>query len=155
MMPGGAVMLGAMFYLVPGTLLVVFSVFMGRRRSWAVVGALVVSALAELFLVVVGAGIATFLFSAGRATPTPAILMTAVWAVLAVAVGQLIYHLARSFEGIRHPPFGEEVRGFELLPAAAVRPVVIGPGTFAPAPPQPGPDPADGKNTTHDPPAPR
>ena len=80
----------------------------------------------------------------------------AVLALLVAALAQLIFHLAKSFEAIRHPPYGREVRGFEPLPVMPAQPIVIGPGpSFGPAPPQPPADPADGRDTTHDPAAPR
>jgi hypothetical protein len=152
--PGRIVFLGSVFYLVPGVLLLVFSVFMARRRLWAVVGALVVSSLAAVFLLVagVGFGLTISLVPTRQSQVVPIFLFVGVWTVFLVSVAQLIYHLARSFEGIKHPPFGEELRGFEVLPAA---PPIIGPAPFAPAPPQPTTDPADGRDTTYDPSAPR
>jgi hypothetical protein len=155
--PARMMFLGSVFYMVPGVLLFFFSVFMARRRFWAVVGALVVSSVAALFVVFAGVGIAIALMASGVRSPTPGVVLLAVWAVFALAFGQLIYHLAKSFEGIKHPPFGEELRGFEVLPAAPLMPgpAIIGPGAFVPAPSQPGSDPADGKDTTYDPAAPR
>jgi hypothetical protein len=151
---GRIVFLGSVFYLVPGVLLLVFSVFMARRRLWAVVGALVVSSLAAVFLLVagVGFGITISLVATRQTQVVPIVLFVGVWTVFLVSVAQLIYHLAKSFEGIKHPPFGEELRGFEVLPAA---PAIIGPPAFAPAPPQPATDPADGRDTSYDPAAPR
>ena len=60
--------------------------------------------------------------------------------LILLALGQLVYHLARSFEGIKHPPYGQEFRGFEPLPVAQV----MGPA----APPQRSADPADSINAT-------
>jgi hypothetical protein len=155
--PRDLMIFGALFYMVPGVLLIVFSVFMGRRRLWAVVGALVMSSLAGVFLLFVGAGLVMSLVATRQTSPV-AFILGGVWAIFALAVGQLIYHLAHSFEGIKHPPFGKEFRGFEVLPAAPVvmpGPGVIGPEPFVPAPPQPPPDPADGRDATHDTPSPR
>ena len=44
----------------------------------------------------------------------------AIIALFGLAVGQLIYHLCKSFEAIKYPPFGQDFRGFEPLP---VRPI--------------------------------
>jgi hypothetical protein len=74
-----------------------------------------------------------------------------VWAVSQLAVAQLLYRLARSFEAIKLAPFGqEEARGFEPLRVTPARQVKIGRGALTRAPqrrsslgPNPG-DPSDG-----------
>jgi hypothetical protein len=46
--PARVVLFRWLYYLVPGTLFLVFSMFMRRRRFWAVLGALVLASLINL-----------------------------------------------------------------------------------------------------------
>lgn len=109
--------LAVLVYLVPGVLYLVFSIFLARRERWAVIGGLVLAsvhgALSLLALVSMA------LVAATGQVPGPAVIPLVVMALVVVALAQLIYHLARSFEAIRYPPFGVEERGFEPLNVAA------------------------------------
>jgi hypothetical protein len=61
--------------------------------------------------------------------------MVGLVALIGLALVQLVYHLVRSFEAIKHPPFGQEYRGFEPIPLAqAVAPPAAAGGPDA-APP--------------------
>jgi hypothetical protein len=129
------ILVGAsLFYFVPGALFLVFSIFLGRRQHWAVVCGLVLSSLMGLFVLFALVGFVLAVLR--RAGEEPAVWMAVPLTVIALfglAFGQLIYHLSKSFEAIKHPPFGQEVRGFEPLP---VRPLVP-PPTEPPSPANP------------------
>ena len=155
--PSPAVLLAWLLYLVPGTLFLLFSVFVRRRRPWAVVGALLITSLSALFVMAAGVAILVAMIAEGEARPVRVVVVLAAWTATEFTIGQLIYRLALSLKAIKHMPFGgaENSRGFEPLPAAQVRSGIIGPQSFAPAPPQPATDPADGEDTTYDPAAPR
>jgi hypothetical protein len=149
--PARVVLFRWIFYLVPGTLFLVFSLFMRRRRFWAVLGALIVVSLINLSLVAMAVGILVALVAQRQARPLTVFAVLAVWAVSQLAGAQLLYRLARSFEAIKLAPFGqEESRGFEPLRVTPARKVKTGQGPFARAPhqrsslgPYPG-DPPDG-----------
>ena len=131
--PAWTLIMVAMFYFVPGTLFLVFAIFLGRRQLWAVVSALVLSSLMEIFFLLGLFGLAvTGLSSFGRGNQVAFAIAVAVMVLFCLAVGQLIYHLAKSFEAIKHPPFGQEIRGFEPLP---VRPIVVPQAPIDPTPP--------------------
>ena len=155
--PSPAVLVAWLLYLVPGTLFLVFSVFMRRRRPWAVVGALLLTSLSALFVSMAAVAILVGMIAEGEARPVRVAVVLAAWTAAEFTIGQLVYRLALSFKAIKHLPFGaaDNSRGFEPLPAARVRSGIIGPQSFAPAPPQPATDPADGEDTTYDPAAPR
>lgn len=101
-----------LLYFAPGALYLVCAVFMRRRRTWAVVVAMVVAGMQLLFLLV--GLIALIVTQPMRETPAIFIPL-GVMALLIVALGQLEYHLARSFEAIRQSPVDVQ-RGFEPLP---------------------------------------
>jgi hypothetical protein len=101
---------GGMMYFVPGMLYVLCSVDLRRRQVWAVIVGIVLASIQLLFvlfgLLGVTVGLANCLIP-----------------LIGVALAQLIYHLSRSFEAIKHPPFGQEAaRGFEPLPVAQTIP---------------------------------
>lgn len=154
---GGMFVVGSLVYLVPGVAFMVFSVFLGHRKFWAVVGALVVSSMLGLLILVSAASVSILVLSSE--TPVFIAIMLAIFLFLLVAIGQLIYHLAKSFEAIKYPPFGQELRGFEPLP---VRPVftVQAPAPSAAAdsstpPSKPPAELVDTTDTTDGPAAPR
>lgn len=135
---------GAAVYFVPGLLYIVFSIYLGHRKVWAVVATIV---LASVQLLVVLLGIAVFAVTfllPHSDLPAMALLPMGIAALLAGALGQLIYHLSKSFESIRYEPVAAWDRGFEPL---AVRPPT------APASAGPGSDrpPATGVHATGDP----
>jgi hypothetical protein len=114
-------LIGSLVYLVPGLLYIVFAIFAKQRQLWAVIAALVLASIQCLFVL---ATLVTFTFvvlAPNSGAPTAVFIPLALLAFVAVALAQLIYHLAKSFEAIRHPPFGREEHGFEPL---GVRPAV-------------------------------
>jgi hypothetical protein len=111
-------MMGVLFYLLPAAGFFVCAYYVKRRRSWAVIVSLVLASLGCLF------GLVTLIAGAVMMSQQPwhpAMLIPIVLAALIVAAfGQLIYHLARSFEAIQYSPPDE--RGFEPIMAAPVSP---------------------------------
>ena len=95
-----------LIYITPGILYLLCAIFMKQRKSWAIILALVVASLQLLFT----------LFSAAmigfqsRINIIPLVIVL----ILFAALGQLIYHLSRSFEAIKYAP-PEEQRGFEPM----------------------------------------
>ena len=109
---------GAMAYLVPGIAYILCAIYLRRRQLWAVIVGIVLASI-QLLLVLFGlVGIAVGLANAGSVVPVFLFVYLGLIVLVGVALAQLIYHLARSFEAIKHPPFGEEIRGFEPLPVA-------------------------------------
>ncbi|MEA2734505.1 MAG: hypothetical protein QOE14_956 [Humisphaera sp.] len=107
-----------LFYVAPGASFIVLSVFVARKRAWAVIVSICLASLACLVALLGLAGIAYWLTSA---TFQPPMLFPLGLALLMVfAFAQLIYHLAKSFEVIRDAPPNE--RGFEpiMVPPAPV-----------------------------------
>ena len=123
---------GALFYFLPGALFLLFSIFLGRRQHWAVVCALVLSCLMGVVLLIGLVGFFFAIIQRGENQDVGMAIPLAIVGLFALATGQLIYHLSKSFEAIKHPPFGEEIRGFEPLP---VRPVEGAPAPVNPRPP--------------------
>ena len=125
----------ALVFFIPGALFIVLSMFLGRRQSWSIVCALVLSSLLALFFLFAFTGYVEVVLREEELSVWTAIPV--VLALFGLAVGQLIYHLCKSFEAIKYPPFGQDFRGFEPLP---VRPVVSAPvDPPPPANPQSGP----------------
>jgi hypothetical protein len=119
-----------LFYLVPGACYLVFSTFLANYRPWAVTATLVVTALHFLLVLVAGGGTVMTFFTAPMVTPGMW-AMAGIFALVLLALGQMVYHLIKSFESVRHPPFGREVReGFT--------PVFPTTPTAPPPPPPPG-----------------
>lgn len=158
---GGPMMWSSVFgvavFFLPGVGYVVASVFLGRRQLWAVVVGLVLASVHALLVALGVLGMVVGLVSTGGREPMPLLIFLVIWGLLLLALGQLIYHLGRSFEAIKLPPYGQEVRGFEPLPVAPVMgpavPVVptapAAPGASgASEAPQPASDPADSRDTT-------
>jgi uncharacterized membrane protein YqjE len=130
---------GTLMYLVPGLLHIVFSIYLGHRKFWAVVGALVLASIQLLFVVFGAIGVVAMTISAaGPGQPFTTIMLLLI-VFVAAALAQLIYHLSKSFESIKYPPYGIEVRGFEAIPmahAAGMPPPAAPAGESDAAPPQ-------------------
>ena len=120
-MPTWTMVMVALVYFIPGASFMTLSIFLGRRQHWAIVCALVLACLLAFFFLFAFAGFAVAVFSRGEAPEVWMVVPVAIVSLFGLAVAQLIYHLSKSFEAIRHPPFGEEFRGFDPLP---VRPAV-------------------------------
>ena len=112
--PGGVpwvALIGMLFYLAPGICFIVFAVFLARRQFWAVVASLCLASASCLLML---GALAFFVTFALRDDFQPILLVPlGVIALIVVALGQLIYHLARSFEAIRIVEPQE--RGFEPI----------------------------------------
>lgn len=114
---GGAVAAtaGTLFYLGPGALYLVFSIYLARRQFWAVVGAIVLASV-QLLVVIASGGIALiFLLNPHVGLEPVMAIPTLLILFVALALAQLIYHLSKSFEAIKHPPYGQEFHGFEPI----------------------------------------
>ena len=134
---GGVILMGvaSLLYLVPGVLYVLCAIYLRRRQLWAVIVALVLASVQLLFLAIGLLGVVIGIANSRGAATSFALVYLGLIGLVAAALAQLIYHLARSFEAIKHPPFGAEVRGFEPLPVAPLPlPPGAGGGTDA-APP--------------------
>ncbi len=146
-------MLGALVYLGAGGGFLLFSIFLGRRQFWAVVAALVLSSVVSFFWIAGAVALVVAILSGGGGTGTavPVAFAVSALALVIAALGQLIYHLARSFEAIKYPPFGQEVRGFEPIPVMPAPPVFGPSAAIPPPPPQLPPGSVDSRDTTHGP----
>jgi len=104
-------LISAMFYLGPGVLYLICSIFLKQRKFWAIVVGLV---LASLHLVFLFAGSFAYVAVLLSQEFSPWMIAPAVMIIAFIlALAQLIYHLAKSFEAIKYPP--DEQRGFEPL----------------------------------------
>ncbi len=101
-----------MAYIGPGAAYLVFSIYLKQLRFWAVVGALVLASLQ----LAMGAIITIVIVIAAVSRPlNQFILMSlAIMALVGVAIAQLIYHLAKSFDAIKYISMDEQ-RGFEPI----------------------------------------
>jgi hypothetical protein len=119
---GGAgslgIALGALFYVAPGAAYLVLMIYLKRRRFWAVVATIVVAAVQCLFMLM--GMVFGLIFAARGNAPAVTYVVAAFLAFVCLALAQLIYHLALSFDAIKHLPLDEQ-RGFEPL---MVTPVV-------------------------------
>ena len=108
-----AVYIIPLFYLVPGVLYILFSIFLRQRQQWAVIASLALVGVHELMALL----ILVRLVLSGVAVNW-VLIVVLVW-ILALA--QLLFHLAKSFESIR--AYQELVpRGFEPLPPTNLPP---------------------------------
>ena len=100
----------AIFYILPGVLYVLCAIFMKRRKTWAVIVALVLALLHLLSTSFFGIAL---LIGINPAPGQEPFFWAAVCIVhlFAAAFGQLVYHLSTSFRAIRAMPVGGE-RGF-------------------------------------------
>jgi hypothetical protein len=87
-----------------------------------------------MFVLVGVVAMLVFSFAPNSDMPTPFLIGVGVMAVVVLALAQLVYHLARSFQAIREPPYGRDERGFEPVmatpamnqPAASNQPIEPG-----------------------------
>jgi cytochrome bd-type quinol oxidase subunit 1 len=102
------VMIG-LFYFMPGVLYLVCAIFLKRRQPWAIVVGLTLASVQMLLIVVA----AVTLFAVTALGDSGSMIRMTVMVLLLGAFGQLIFHLCKSFEAIRHSRI--EQRGFEPL----------------------------------------
>ena len=115
-------------YFGPGALYLVCAVFIARRRTWAVITAMVLAAI-QLLFITFGMVMFVIMFLSNAGT-TPTYVMSfplGIMLLVILALAQLEYHLSKCFEAIRLAPLDVQ-RGFEPLPPAPVIPVVSTPG---------------------------
>jgi hypothetical protein len=117
-------MIGALFYLVPGVLYIVFAIYVKQRQFWAVIAGLVLAAAQFLFLLVGFVATLVMYFLPDSDLPRPFLVVIGVMGLFTLALAQLVYHLARSFQAIQLPPYGKDERGFEPV---GVHPVLVQP----------------------------
>jgi hypothetical protein len=104
-------------YVGPGVVYFVTAIYMKRRQFWAVILALVMASIQLLFALL---GISVLLIAEmRRPASSVAMIPAGVMIFVILALAQLIYHLALSFNAIRYTPV-EEQHGFEPLMAQAV-----------------------------------
>lgn len=124
MRSGGIIMLmmvSMLTYMIPGVLFLVFSVYLSRKRAWAIIGGLVLTSISLLVLLI---GVVTTTYAVSQFGQSPAVLIAfAVFALFIAAFVQLIVHLSKSFNALRHTPVDQQ-RGFEPLPPVPVLPPI-------------------------------
>jgi len=112
---GAALNVGVLIvYVGPGVIYLIVSMYLQRRRFWAVVVALVLASIQLLFSVFAGAALVFFAFSSGGIGGF-SIIPVVVFVFVILALAQLIYHLALSFEAIKYEELGQNPHGFEPL----------------------------------------
>lgn len=106
-------LLAMLVYVGPGVAYLIFSIFLKERKFWAVVAALVLASLQLIVVLVSGIVIGASVATRGIG-PRTGDLLGFVFALglVGLALSQLIYHLALSFESIKYIPL-EVQRGFE------------------------------------------
>lgn len=118
-----------LFYLGPGILYLVFSIFLARRRLWALIATMALAGVQVILMAIAMAVLLVMLSSFAGGAPSAMVwIPLAIMVVLIAAIGQLIYYCARSFPVIRQPLI-EQQRGFEPLQvtAAMIEPTMIAP----------------------------
>jgi hypothetical protein len=108
-----------------GVAYLVFAHFIKRRQFWAVVAALVLTGLVSLLALLSTVASVIAIVASGATASRPAWMTLGVQALVLAALGQLIYHLARSFAALKLAP-PDEARGFDVLPVAVVPTDVAG-----------------------------
>jgi len=110
-----------LFYFGPGVAYLIFTIYLKRRQFWAVLSSLILASIQLLFALVVAITllIVSMIKSAHNVNFVIAPLL--LLGIVILALAQLIYHLALSFEAIKHVPV-EEQRGFEPLMVQPIAP---------------------------------
>ena len=117
-------MLSLVLLLGGGAAYLVFAHFVGRRRFWAVVSALVMTSVLLLMCVVglVATLVVVLVVQPGLRRSSFGLIGPGIYALATLALGQLVYHLARSITALNMVPPGEVGRGFEVMPVADTDP---------------------------------
>jgi hypothetical protein len=112
----------SLVYFLPGVLYILVAVFLRQRQFCAVVAALVMASI-QCLLTLIGLVMVVGTVAIGaRSMPSIALIPLGLLVFVIVALAQLIYHLARSFESIKYGPI-EGQRGFEpILPPSPPTP---------------------------------
>jgi hypothetical protein len=115
------ILVASLMYFGPATCYLVFASFLAAYRPWAVTATLVVALLNTLLMLLVTCGVVI----ASLAAPSFEWAMAAivgVFVLFLIALGQMLYHLIRSYPAVKLPPFGREgAQGFApVFPAVPV-----------------------------------
>jgi len=102
--------LGAMFWLLPGILYAVFAAFLKRRHEWAIVALIVLASTHGLIALV----------ATVAAAVSANLIITILCLLWVLALAQLIQQLSKSFGVLRLLPL--QGRGFEPVPLARLAP---------------------------------
>lgn len=107
-----------LFYLAPGVIYLLCSIFLARRRIWALITTMTVAGL-QIALMAFGMAMLLYGMVAQRGPSLPLLLWIPllIMFVLILALARLEYHLVRSLQAIRQQQV-EDQRGFEPLSAA-------------------------------------
>jgi hypothetical protein len=105
-----------LFYFGSGVAYLMFSIYLKRRQFWAVLGSLILASIQLLFTIVAAVSLTIITLTKSPNMFNFSIISLNLLGIVSVilALAQLIYHLALSFEAIKHVPV-EEQRGFEPL----------------------------------------
>jgi hypothetical protein len=103
-------------YIAPGACFVFLSIFAARARRWAIIASICLTAVASLGILMLLARMLHAVIA--RNAPGSLWISIGFIALFEVAMAQLIFHLARSFEATRYVAPGE--RGFDLIMATPV-----------------------------------
>jgi hypothetical protein len=113
--------LASLVYLTPGIGYIICSVFLSKRQPGAIVATIVLAVLNVLFILF-GFGVLLVTVARNNDPLMPYILIPiAIGAIFILALIQLIYHLSKSFEALRHPP---TPHGFAPIMFPSTEPVV-------------------------------
>jgi hypothetical protein len=103
-------LIGSLFYVGPGILLLVFAQNITRRKAWALIASIVLVSVMLLFLLLVPV-IIMIIAMTDRWSPFMLIPIS-IAAIFILALAQLIYLLSKSFKALMYYA-PEESRGFE------------------------------------------
>jgi hypothetical protein len=119
-------------YAAPGVCYFIFPIYMMRRKLWAVIASIVLVSVHLLFALLGFSGIIfSTLMTPNQQTPVTLIPLVVIFLVIA-ALGQLLWHLSKSFEAIKYMP--AEEHGFEpILPAQLYVAPQVGQQPIAPS----------------------
>ena len=110
------VVASSLIHLVPGTLYLISAVLLGRRRRSAVISAL---GLVAVHCVMVAGSLAAYSGLLVSQTQNPGFLIGALLVMLLAmaSLGQLFFHLTKSFKAIQYPPL-DDLAGDSVIPVA-------------------------------------
>lgn len=98
-------------YAIPGGVYLIFSIYMKERKFWAILASLIIASAQFILTLIATAAVAINFFLPNKSI---ALFPLAVLIFVLAALGELIYHLALSFNAIKYVPLDQQ-RGFEPL----------------------------------------
>ncbi|MEM8874227.1 MAG: hypothetical protein AAGD32_08190 [Planctomycetota bacterium] len=118
-----AIVVFSTFYVVPGTLLIITSIYLKRYQTWAVIVGLVLTSLLLLgCLMIIAGGLINVLLVDDGDVNIGGYVMLGVGVLFLIAFSQLLYLLIKSFDVIRMGPEDNAPRGFEPIMPTSVEP---------------------------------